>query len=145
MTNMNIGQLAKASGVNAKLIRYYESIGLIPAAARNEANYRLYREQDIDLLKFIKRARALSFSIPEIEKLLGLWHNPQRASAEVKALALEHLAELERRIQEMQLMCHELQQLALRCQGDDNPDCPILEELAGGLQGAKKGERVHST
>lgn len=128
---MNIGQLAKASGVNAKMIRYYESIGLIPPAERTEANYRMYRSKDVDLLKFVKRARTHGFSIAEIETLLGLWQNKARSSAEVKQLAMKHIQDLEARISEMQAMLMTLQQLAKNCHGDERPDCPIIEGLAG--------------
>lgn len=133
---MNIGQLATASGVNAKMIRYYESIGLIPPAERTDSNYRVYRPNDIHLLKFIKRSRTLGFSIPEIELLLGLWHNTSRSSSEVKELAMKHIHDLELRIQEMQAMLNTLRQVAEHCHGDDRPDCPILEDLAHGADGA---------
>src|SRR3990167_9925273 len=99
---MNIGQLAKASGVNSKLIRYYESIELIPAAQRTDSNYRVYRSEDVHLLKFIKRSRNLGFSIPEIEILLGLWNDADRSSAEVKDLATKHILSLEAKAQEIQ-------------------------------------------
>lgn len=131
-TAMNIGQLSKASGVSAKLIRYYESIHLIPPAERTYANYRVYRPNDVHLLKFIKRARTLGFSIPEIELLLGLWQNTGRSSAEVKELAMKHIHDLEVRIQEMQGMLTTLKRVAEHCHGDDRPDCPILEDLAKG-------------
>lgn len=135
---MNIGQLAQASGVNAKMIRYYESIGLIPPAERTDSNYRVYRSNDVHLLKFIKRSRNLGFSIPEIELLLGLWQNTGRSSAEVKELAMKHIRDLELRIQEMQGMLTTLRRVAEHCHGDDRPDCPILEDLAHGDDGADK-------
>lgn len=126
---MNIGELAKSSGVNAKLIRHYESIGLIPKASRTESGYRIYSEQDIQFLRFIKRARGLGFSMKEIKKLVGLWRNRSRASREVKALATAHIDELEKKISEMQEMVANLKTLARNCHGDSRPDCPILKEL----------------
>lgn len=129
---MNIGQLATASGVNAKMIRYYESIGLIPPAERTDSNYRIYRANDVHLLKFIKRSRSLGFSLPEIELLLSLWQNTHRSSSEVKELAMKHIHKLEARIQEMQIMLKTLRQVADHCHGDERPDCPILEDLANG-------------
>lgn len=132
MTGMTIGELARASGVNAKLIRYYESIGLIPEPERNDGNYRVYTSTAIHQLTFIKRSRSLGFSLPEIEKLLGLWQDKQRPSAEVKALALNHVQALEDRIAEMRAMADTLLSLASHCHGDDRPDCPILEDLAKG-------------
>lgn len=127
---MNIGQLATASGVNAKMIRYYESIGLIPPAERTDSNYRVYRANDVHLLKFIKRARSLGFSLPEIELLLSLWQNTHRSSSEVKVLAMKHIEDLELRIREMQSMVATLRKVAEHCHGDDRPDCPILDDLA---------------
>lgn len=129
---MNIGGLSAATSVSAKLIRHYEMIGLIPAAVRNESGYRLYNENDVHTLRFIKRARTLGFSLEEIKRLLGLWQNRQRASQEVKALALTHLRNLETKIAEMQTMADTLRHLASCCRGDHRPDCPILEDLAGG-------------
>lgn len=126
---MNIGELAKSSGVNAKLIRHYESIGLIPKASRSESGYRTYSQNDIQFLRFIKRARSLGFSMKEIKKLIGLWRNKSRASREVKALALTHVQELEKKIQEMQEMAQNLRSLARNCHGDGRPDCPIITGL----------------
>lgn len=126
----NIGQAAEASGVSAKMIRHYESIGLIPPVDRTLSNYRIYRESDVHNLRFIKRARGLGFSMKQIEALLGLWHKPGRSSAQVKKLALEHLTEMEQRIAEMQAMCDTLRSLAKQCHGDDRPECPILEDLS---------------
>lgn len=139
---MNIGALAKASGVNAKLIRYYESIGLLPPAERTEANYRVYGPNAVHQLRFIRRARGLGFSMPEIERLLGLWQDDSRSSAQVKTLAMKHVSELEARISEMQAMADSLRKLAASCHGDDRPDCPILEDLAGhaGHVGCQKTE-----
>ncbi|MCB0406592.1 MAG: Cu(I)-responsive transcriptional regulator [Bdellovibrionales bacterium] len=126
---MTIGELAKTSGVNAKLIRHYESIGLIPKAARTESGYRFYKESDAQFLRFIKRARSLGFSIKEIKTLIGLWRNKSRASKEVKALAKNHIKELEKKIKEMQEMVDNLQSLARSCHGDSRPECPIIKSL----------------
>jgi MerR family gold-responsive transcriptional activator of gol and ges genes len=126
---MNIGELAKSSGVNAKMIRHYESIGVIPKPARTGSGYRRYSDNDVHILRFVKRARGLGFTMPEIKKLVGLWRNKQRASKEVKALALLHLKDLEQKIQELQEMASTLRDLAHACHGDSRPDCPILEGL----------------
>lgn len=126
---MNIGELAKSSGVNAKLIRHYESIGVIPKAARTDSGYRVYTEKDVQFLRFIKRARGLGFSMKEIKTLMGLWRNKARASREVKALALEHIQDLEQKIREMEEMVKNLRQLARNCHGDARPECPILIDL----------------
>jgi MerR family copper efflux transcriptional regulator len=126
---MNIGQAAKASGVNAKLIRYYEGIGLIPEAGRTTAGYRIYTPHDVNILRFVKRARTLGFSLERIQHLVGLWRDKDRASAEVKQIALEHVAELEAKIAEMRAMSDTLQELADACHGDHRPDCPILRDL----------------
>jgi MerR family copper efflux transcriptional regulator len=126
---MNIGEAARVSGVNAKLIRYYESIGLIPAAGRTAAGYRVYTKQDVNILCFVKRARMLGFSIERIQHLVGLWRDTDRASAEVKQVALAHIEELEVRIAEMRAMADTLRELANACQGDHRPDCPILRDL----------------
>jgi Cu(I)-responsive transcriptional regulator len=127
----NIGEAAGLSGVSAKMIRHYETTGLIPPAARTLAGYRLYSEADVHRLRFIKRARSLGFSMRQIETLLALWSDRSRASAEVKRLALQHADELGARIAEMQAMQRTLQGLASRCHGDDRPDCPILDDLSG--------------
>lgn len=126
---MTIGELAKKSGVNAKLIRHYESIGLIPAATRSDSGYRLYKDTDAQFLRFIKRARSLGFSMKEIKKLIGLWRNKSRASQEVKTLAQSHVRDLERKILEMQGMVDSLRNLAKNCRGDSRPDCPIIHNL----------------
>src|ERR1700741_222131 len=128
---MNIGQAALASGVSAKMIRYYESIGLIEAVARSEGNYRVYAPDDVHALRFIRRARSLGFSIEETEHLLSLWRDQSRASAEVKAIATKHVADLERKITELEEMAATLRELASCCHGDARPHCPILNELAG--------------
>jgi len=127
----NIGQAAEASGVSAKMIRHYESIGLMPAADRTFSNYRIYSSNDVHALRFIKRARGLGFSMKQIEALLGLWQQTRRSSAQVKKLAMAHVEDLDRRIAEMQAMRDTLRALATRCQGDDRPECPILEDLSG--------------
>lgn len=126
----NIGGASMLAGVSAKMIRHYESIGLIPEAARTFAGYRLYSDADVHRLQFIKRARTLGFSIKQIEALLSLWDDRSRASADVKRLAKAHAAELAQRIEEMQAMQRTLETLARRCHGDNRPDCPILDDLA---------------
>lgn len=130
----NIGEASAATGVSAKMIRHYESIGLIPAADRTFAGYRLYGDADLHRLQFIKRSRALGFSMKQIGALLGLWNNRQRASREVKELAQEHANDLGRRILEMQAMQRTLESLARHCQGNQRPDCPILDDLAARVQ-----------
>ena len=129
---VNIGDAARASGVSAKMVRHYESLGLLGAVARTDSGYRQYSAADIHTLRFIKRARELGFSMAEIANLVGLWHDQARASSEVKRVAQQHLIELENRIQAMQDMRRTLQKLVQSCQGDDRPDCPILDNLAGG-------------
>ena len=128
---MQIGQAARASGASAKMIRHYESIGLIAPAERRDSNYRLYATDDVGRLKFIRRARELGFSIDRIRELLALWTNRGRSSAEVKSIALAHIAELEDRIAAMRDMVSTLHDLADGCAGNDRPDCPIIEGLAG--------------
>ncbi|SHH54298.1 Cu(I)-responsive transcriptional regulator [Massilia sp. CF038] len=128
----NIGQAAKASGVSAKMIRHYEAIGLIEAARRTDAGYRLYSERDVQVLQFIHRSRVLGFSLEQIKTLLALWQNKQRASKDVRAMARQHIAELDEKIASMQAMRRTLEQLAKRCHGDDRPDCPILDDLSLG-------------
>ena len=127
----NIGEASALTGVSTKMIRHYESIGLIPAASRTFANYRLYNDADVHRLRFIKRARSLGFSMKQIEQLLGLWSDPARSSAEVKQLAQSHADELATRVREMQAMQHTLEKLAKQCHGDQRAECPILDDLAG--------------
>ena len=127
---MNIGEAARASGVTAKMIRYYESVGLIAARERTQAGYRVYGSQEIHSLRFIRQARRLGFLVEDIRKLLALWNDRSRASAEVKSIALEHVEELDRRIAELTGMRDTLAHLADHCHGDDRPDCPIIESLA---------------
>jgi len=126
---MNIGQAATASGVSAKMIRYYESIGLMRETARTDAGYRIYNDKDLHTLRFIKRARNLGFSLEQIRDLLSLWQNSERASADVKAIALSHVDELNQRILELTEMRDTLSTLAECCHGDERPDCPILQTL----------------
>ncbi|TVS04329.1 MAG: Cu(I)-responsive transcriptional regulator [Rhodobacteraceae bacterium] len=126
---MNIGDAAKASGVSAKMIRYYEETGLIPPAARTAAGYRVYGNQDVHMLRFIRRARDLGFSVEGIRELLGLWRDRDRHSADVKRLALAHVAELRQKIRKLEDMATTLETLAQHCHGNDRPDCPILSEL----------------
>lgn len=126
---MNIGEVAKASGVNAKLIRHYESIGIIPKASRSQSGYREYTEADINILCFVKRARTLGFSMKDIKKLLGLWRNRTRKSSDVKVLTLTHIKQLEDKIQALQSIRNTLVDLALHCHGDDRPTCPILDDF----------------
>lgn len=127
---MNIGEAARISGVNAKLIRHYESIGIIPKASRSGAGYRTYTETDVNILYFVKRSRTLGFSMKEIKKLVSLWRNKSRASSEVKSMAIKHVEEMEQKILELQDMVKTLKQLAKSCHGDNRPDCPILNDLA---------------
>ena len=132
---MNIGEAASESGVPAKTIRYYESIGLIPPAVRAENGYRNYSPFDIKTLKFIQHARRLGFSVKDVGGLLELWWDKSRTSADVKALALKHISDVEKRIAELQSIRNTLIDLTDRCHGDDRPDCPILEDLAAGPDG----------
>jgi len=129
---MNIGEAAKASGVSAKMIRYYESVGLIPPAARATSGYRVYSGTDVQMLRFIRRSRDLGFAVEKIEALLALWRDRSRHSADVKRLAQEQIDGLERKIQEMQAMMDTLRHLADACCGDDRPECPILADLGSG-------------
>ena len=126
----NISEAARRSGVSAKMIRHYEDIGLVPKVGRTQAGYRIYRDTDIHLLRFIRRSRDLGFTMKEIETLLGLWQNRRRASADVKKLAVKHIADLDARIVEMQAMRMALAKLAECCHGDRRPECPILDDLA---------------
>ena len=129
---MNIGEAAKQSAVTAKMIRHYESLGLLPPAPRTDAGYRVYDDASVHTLRFIRRARDLGFGMKEIDTLLGLWRNRRRASADVKRIAKAHADDLQRRIDEMQAMKRTLENLAHCCQGNGRPDCPILDDLAGG-------------
>ena len=128
---MNIGEAARASGVSAKMIRYYESIGLVPEAARTTSGYRTYGNSEVQILRFIRRGRDLGFPVETINTLLALWRDRSRQSADVKRLALDHVTDLERKIAEMQAMADTLRHLAQTCAGDGRPDCPILDDLGG--------------
>jgi MerR family transcriptional regulator, copper efflux regulator len=127
---MNIGEASRASGVSAKMIRYYEATGLLAAAPRSTGNYRTYTQADVHTLRFIRRARDLGFDMPSIARLLALWHDERRSSAEVKHIAESHIAGLRERIAQMQAMLRTLEHLSHHCHGDARPDCPILDDLA---------------
>ncbi len=127
---VNIGTAADLSGISAKMVRHYESLGLLPRVARTDSGYRQYSEADVHTLRFIKRARDLGFSMAEIAELVALWQNRRRASASVKRIAQKHVDELATRIEAMQAMQRTLRQLLHHCHGDERPDCPILDDLA---------------
>lgn len=126
---MNIGEVALMSEVNSKMIRRYEEQGIIPKAGRSDAGYRQYSEKDVHVLRFVKRARELGFSMKDIKQLVSLWRNKTRPSAQVKNIALKHKDELERKLQEVQSMLNTINNLVKNCHGDDRPDCPIMDEL----------------
>ena len=134
---MRIGEAAEASGVSAKMIRHYEAVGLLAAAARRESGYRDYGEAEVHALRFIRRARDLGFPLAEIADLLALWGDRKRASAEVKRLALSHVEDLERKARALSAMAETLRHLAESCHGDERPECPILEDLAGERPGQR--------
>lgn len=129
---MNIGEAAAATGLSAKMIRHYESIGLVAPASRTDAGYRRYGEQDLHTLRFVKHARELGFGLERIGMLVSLWRDPDRASADVKQLALAHVEELDRRITMLTRMRAALVDAASHCRGDGRSHCPILEDLARG-------------
>jgi Cu(I)-responsive transcriptional regulator len=129
---MNIGEAAEATGVTAKMIRHYEEIGLIRAAGRTGAGYRVYGAKDLSTLSFIRRARDLGFSIAQIRDLLALWQDRERASGDVKRIASAHVAEMKEKMRLLHEMVQTLEHLSAHCHGDDRPDCPILEQLAAG-------------
>jgi len=135
---MNIGQAAEASGVTAKMIRYYESIGLISEANRTDSGYRQYTENEIQTLRFVKRARDLGFSIDRIKTLLALWGDRTRKSADVKKLARQYIAELDQDIAKLQSIRDQVQHMADCCHGDNRPDCPIIDDLAKSPSRAKR-------
>lgn len=128
---MNIGEAARLSGVSAKMVRHYESLGLLPSVPRTDSGYRQYGDGEVHTLRFIKRARELGFSMDEIGQLVGLWRNRRRASASVRRIAQQHADDLAERIAAMQAMQRTLQALIEGCHGDDRPDCPILDDLGG--------------
>lgn len=129
--SVTIGEAARQSGVSAKMLRHYESLGLLANVARTDSGYRLYTAADVHTLRFIKRSRDLGFSMLEIAELVNLWQNHSRASASVKQIAQKHLESLAQRLEGMQAMQRSLQTLLQHCHGDDRPDCPILDDLSG--------------
>ena len=137
---MNIGEASKASGVNPKMIRYYESISLLDGVGRSANGYRTYSERDIHTLAFIRRARHLGFSIEQIQTLLALWRDKERSSAEVKAIAQGHIAALQSKIEELVSMQRTLEHLVLCCAGDGRPDCPIIDDLSAKVTAPAKPE-----
>ena len=141
---MNIGQAGEASGLSAKAIRYYEMAGLIRRASRSDGGYRVYGQSDVRLLRFIRRARDLGYSIERIQRLLDLWQDNDRASADVKRLALDHIAEIDAKIAALMAMRDAVQEMASACEGDRRPDCPILHDLDGGepVASQEAGDRV---
>lgn len=128
---MNIGEASARSGVSAKMIRYYEGIGLLPEPDRRESGYRLYDERDIHRLRFVRRARDFGFPVERIRELLRLWHDRKRPSADVKRIAEAHVADLDKKILELSALRDSMKDLARRCHGDQRPDCPILADLEG--------------
>ena len=137
---LNISEAADESGVSAKMIRHYESLGLLKPARRTAAGYRIYDPQDVHVLRFIRRARDLGFPVDDVQRLLGLWHNRRRASADVRRIAQQHIADLDERIQQLQGMRRTLEHLVHHCHGDERPECPILEDLAR-TAGPRQDER----
>ncbi len=127
---VNIGEAARQSGVSPKMVRHYESLGLLPQVARTDSGYRQYTDREVHTLRFIRHARDLGFSMEEIGELVGLWQNRRRASASVRRVAQKHLADIDAKMAEMAAMRKTLQHLVHCCHGDERPDCPILEELA---------------
>ena len=139
---MNIGEAAAATGVSAKMIRHYEQVGLLPAPRRTAAGYRQYGATEVHTLRFVRHARDLGFSIPEIGELVGLWQNRRRPSRRVKALAQAHIQELDQKAEELLAMKATLEQLVACCHGDERPECPILDELASSVAGStRRGAR----
>jgi len=137
---MHIGEAARRSGISAKMIRYYERIGLLAPARRTAAGYRTYGEADIHMLDFVRRARALGFSVDRMRELLALWQDRQRRSADVKRIALAHVEELEQKARELERMSATLRHLAANCHGDQRPDCPIIDEFAGAGRNTAAGD-----
>ncbi|MCX2695622.1 MULTISPECIES: Cu(I)-responsive transcriptional regulator [Ochrobactrum] len=146
---MNIGQAATASGISAKMIRHYEAIGLIDAADRTSSGYRVYTQKDVETLRFIRSSRDLGFQVDQIKALLALWRDRNRASSDVKKVALIHVEELEAKMRQLQDMANTLRHLAHNCHGDNRPDCPIIQELANSnaeqshRKMPRKGELLH--
>ena len=130
--SMTIGEASRASGVSAKMIRHYEAIGLLPPAPRKDSNYRLYGPEDVHALRFVGRARSLGFSIATIAELLALWRDRDRSNADVRRVARRHADELRRKLAQLQGMIGALDHLVDACAGDGRPECPILDDLAGG-------------
>ena len=126
---MNIGEVARLSEVNSKMIRRYEEMGIIPKAGRSLSGYRTYSENDVHILRFVKRAKDFGFSMKDIKQLVSLWRNKNRPSSQVKSIALKHIQELEKKQEEIQSMLSAVQHLAENCHGDARPDCPILDKL----------------
>jgi len=127
---MNIGDAAKASGASAKMIRHYETLGLLKRTRRSLGGYRLYDHTDIHTLRFIRRSRDLGFSMADVTRLLGLWQDRRRASAAVRRIAQAHIGDLDRRIADMQQLRRTLEHLVHHCHGDQRPECPILDDLS---------------
>jgi MerR family copper efflux transcriptional regulator len=127
---MNIGEVSKRADISSKMVRRYEEQGIIPKASRSDAGYRQYSENDVHILKFVKRSRELGFSMKDIKQLVGLWRNKGRSSSQVKNIATKHIDELEKKLKETQEMLKTLNHLVKNCQGDNRPDCPILEDLS---------------
>lgn len=142
-SHFNIGEAAHRSGVSAKMVRHYESLGLLLSVDRTEAGYRQYTEKEVHTLRFIKRCRDLGFSMVAIEELLKLWQNRRRSSAEVRRIAERHAKGLDQRIAEMEAMRRTLEHLIHCCQGDHRPDCPILEELQGSRTSVRHAAPTH--
>jgi MerR family copper efflux transcriptional regulator len=134
---VNIGEAARRSGVSAKMLRHYESLGLLGQVNRTDSGYRQYTAADVHTLRFIKRCRELGFSMAEIAELVNLWQNRSRASSSVKRIAQKHVDDLSTRIAAMQAMQRSLQDLLQHCHGDARPDCPILDDLAGVAGGCR--------
>ncbi len=141
---MNIGQLSEASGVSARMIRHYEAIGLIPKPLRSDSGYRRYQQTDVQLLSFVRRARAVGFATAEIKSLVAMWLDRRRSAREVKALAGHHLATIEARIDELKVIAKTISHLVQHCHGGDHPECPILDALADGRSDEQKENVVHA-
>lgn len=140
---MNIGEAAAASGVSAKMIRYYEEIGLVLPARRTSSNYRVYGDSEVHRLRFVRRARTLGFSLDETERLLALWSDSSRRNDDVRLVAMNHLRELEEKMEAMQAMVDTLKNLVDHCEQGNRPDCPILENLGGGSELERNGASDH--